>query len=616
MSTPSKTTRAALLTLVLLLVAQIWAVPAAVGQSEPVAVFGLEFEPELTELMELPWVDPIEQFELVDEPLAAVPDFDFEELHPSEVFEEGVENIAVADEADVVEETERHLRALQTVATAELARVTVDQNIASAESSITRATQDIATSRDTIADLERQISIANREIQVILSADLIEVEAQAQLNTEINRYRKAIVEIAIQAFTGEDMAVETLFTDPESTAILERQVVSNQVREHQREEIEDREFLVFRSDEVRKELEAERLPLEAANTARETEIADTRRAIEVLIAERERLENSIVDLEDRGEVLDTTIETAVEFTAVTAAHYQVAYHQRLESFVDGSDVPLVALNAYVRATRTLAETDPGCGIHWSQLAGIGRIESFHGYFGDSTLDVNGQTTEDIRGLALDGRILSGPTTGTVPDATGRTEETAGVSRLALIRDTDNGFYDGDRTFDRAVGPMQFIPSTWRLFTSDGNDDGESDPQNIYDSSLAAATYLCDAAGSMLTTDGEQRGYFAYNHDLTYSANVTQAGRGYHEQLDVAPESGAFANFAVLPTPSQIAAAEALAFEEAEAAEAEANGELVDGDQTGGLVVETAEEKQGSAPVPKGDGAQDVEVLSGSVEATE
>ena len=552
--------RAALLAVVVVVIAQAWGVSAAFGQSEPLAVNGLDLD---AALIEQEWVDPIDEFDLEDEPLAAVPDFDFSQLSESSVFESGVENLPVEEEADVELETERHLRSVQAIATAELARTTVDRNISLAESAVDRATNGIELARRTITRTNQEMVSANGEIRGLLTADQTEIDEQARLNAEVDVLNGAIIEIAIQAFTGENQELETLLSDPENTDVIERRVVTNEVREFQRDDIAGLESQIRASEQVRAELADELAPIEAANLERAREIDALNDEIDALTEERASQRDRIEELVVRGEELDETITDVVEFAEATAAQYTVAYHQRLSSFVDGTDIPLVALNAYVRASRSLAIEDQACGIHWSQLAGIGRIESIHGYFGESTLDVNGQTTEDILGLPLDGRVLSGQTSGPIPDATGRTQESDGVVRLARITDTDNGRLDGDREFDRAVGPMQFIPTTWRLFESDGNDDGRADPQNIYDAALAAARYLCDAPGAMITTSGEQRGYFAYNHDLAYSANVTRAGRGYHERLDVSPESSAFAAFARLPTPAEIAAAEAEAQAQAE-----------------------------------------------------
>ncbi len=47
------------------------------------------------------------------------------------------------------------------------------------------------------------------------------------------------------------------------------------------------------------------------------------------------------------------------------------------------------------------------------------------------------------------------------------------------------------TYDRAVGPMQFLPGTWGRWGSDGDRDGVSDPQDVDDAALAAARYLCE-----------------------------------------------------------------------------------------------------------------------------
>lgn len=540
-----KPIKASVILLASVLVAQLIVLPAAWGQNRVPIVDGLEFEDGL---LDEPWSDPIERFGLVDEPLAPLPDFDFDELSVSAVLAPGVGTQAISDVVDVSLEEERHLLALQAVATAELARVTVDENIASAEDGIAQAGRGISEARASIQNAQDDIAAAEVEIAVLDAADDAESDEQQRLQSEIDNRRTAIVEVAMQAFTGEDLELETLLLDPESTVVLERRVVIGQVREIHTEEIVGFEALFDESQDRRDQLAAERAPIAAAVDQWEADIRGFNDDIVEFNERRVQLRTDIVDLEERGEELDIIVEDTLAFAESTAAQYQVVFHQRLESFVAGSELPLVALNAYARASTTLASEDPSCGIHWSQLAGIGRIESFHGYFGDSTLDINGNTTTDILGLPLDGRVLGGVVTSDLPEATGRTQETAGVQRLALILDSDNGVLDGDRVYDRAVGPMQFIPTTWELFGSDGNGDGVEDPQNIYDAALAAARYLCNAPGSMLTSSGEQRAYFAYNHDLVYSANVTREGRGYHNDLDVSPESSSFASFARRPIP--------------------------------------------------------------------
>ena len=40
--------------------------------------------------------------------------------------------------------------------------------------------------------------------------------------------------------------------------------------------------------------------------------------------------------------------------------------------------------------------------------------------------------------------------------------------------------------------MQFIPSTWRTWQTDGDGDGVADPNDIDDAALAAAGYLCQS----------------------------------------------------------------------------------------------------------------------------
>jgi murein DD-endopeptidase MepM/ murein hydrolase activator NlpD len=67
----------------------------------------------------------------------------------------------------------------------------------------------------------------------------------------------------------------------------------------------------------------------------------------------------------------------------------------------------------------------------------------------------------------------------------------------------------------ALGWMQFLPSTWRLYGVDANGDGVKDPYNPVDAVFAAARYL-KAAGA--DTD-IRRAVFAYNHADWYVDSV-------------------------------------------------------------------------------------------------
>ena len=126
-------------------------------------------------------------------------------------------------------------------------------------------------------------------------------------------------------------------------------------------------------------------------------------------------------------------------------------------------IPMMALTAYRNAEQMMAGADPGCGISWNLLAGIGRIESGHANGGAT--DARGTAVRPIYGPALDG-TLPGNEVIVQSSAAGRV------------------------SYARAMGPMQFLPGTWARYASDGDGDGVADPQNLYDSTLAAARYLC------------------------------------------------------------------------------------------------------------------------------
>jgi membrane-bound lytic murein transglycosylase B len=171
-----------------------------------------------------------------------------------------------------------------------------------------------------------------------------------------------------------------------------------------------------------------------------------------------------------------------------------------------ADIPAIALSAYRRAAAEQAFIDPSCHVSWSLLAGIGRVESDHGRYGGSKPDANGDVHPAILGPVLDG---SGGN--------------------AAIPDTDGGQYDGNSTWDRAVGPMQFIPSSWATGGRDGNGDGLRDPENMFDAALAAANYLCAAGGDLRTTSAAERAVLTYNHSWDYVLVVLGYAASYANQ---------------------------------------------------------------------------------------
>jgi hypothetical protein len=176
---------------------------------------------------------------------------------------------------------------------------------------------------------------------------------------------------------------------------------------------------------------------------------------------------------------------------------------RARARVRGHDLTLVALDAYTAAARATTGSDPACGVGWELLAGIGRVESRHGTFAGTRLDAAGLTEDRIIGIAL-----------------------TGTGGTALIGDTDGGTLDADTTYDRAVGPMQFIPSTWARWARDGDGDGVADPHDIYDAAMTAAAYLCASGPGLDTEAGRARAVLSYNHSQAYVTSVTGFADGY------------------------------------------------------------------------------------------
>ncbi len=173
---------------------------------------------------------------------------------------------------------------------------------------------------------------------------------------------------------------------------------------------------------------------------------------------------------------------------------------RATALVTGTDLPLVVLDAYVVGARAANERTPGCRLHWSLLAGIGRVESGQGTHGGSVVRRDGTLTRPIHGIPLNGD-----------------------NDTEVIRTSDGGFM-------RAEGPMQFLPSTWATVAVDGDDDGEADIQNLYDSAATAGAYLC-RNGVDLSIDGDRRrAILSYNFSGAYADRVDREARRYAEAV--------------------------------------------------------------------------------------
>ena len=168
-----------------------------------------------------------------------------------------------------------------------------------------------------------------------------------------------------------------------------------------------------------------------------------------------------------------------------------------------SSIPAAALAAYQRAATVIDSADTTCHLAWPLVAAIGRVESDHGRYGGNVLDADGVATPGIYGVPL-----------------------TGAHGTQRVLDTDAGEYDHDRRFDRAVGPMQFIPSTWSLVGVDADGDSKRNPQDIDDAALGTAVYLCSGKEDLASDSGVNAAVYRYNHSGAYVALVKSIARAY------------------------------------------------------------------------------------------
>lgn len=230
------------------------------------------------------------------------------------------------------------------------------------------------------------------------------------------------------------------------------------------------------------------------------------------------LEASIAETRAQVRVSETAIHEAEENVGNTLATYETAKATREEtealikkiatsSFARFPviDINLIVLDAYLRAARRVDIADQACGLEWWAIAAVGYVETGH---------ARG------RGMMSDGTVIDeiiGPTLD-------------GTEGNQLVVDTDKGALDGDPVYDHGVGPMQFIPETWKNRGADGNNDGYKDPYNFYDAALATARLLCSNRGDqrLSTVTGFGNAIFAYNPSKDYVRKVTDIAVKYQK----------------------------------------------------------------------------------------
>jgi membrane-bound lytic murein transglycosylase B len=332
------------------------------------------------------------------------------------------------------------------------------------------------------ADLDHTITALHGRVAALEATRASATARIGGLTSRLVEVEAAVQELAVEAFvTGGETARLNTAIASETPAISEgdrRAVFSDLAMDVL---LTERAAYRARIDEAEQRAAAAVDDLAAARSALEELGADRPRAVSAEVA-----------------------------TAADVATERVAYEEaRVLAQVDGVEFSLVALDAYYRAAQAVSSDRPGCRVRWWGLAGISRVEGRHGTYGGTALEPNGDTSRRIIGIQLNG-----------------------TNATQVVGDSDGGELDGDAAFDRAVGPMQFIPQTWRRFQADGNEDGTNSPFNMYDATLAAANYLCTSSSGLDADPGLRAAYFSYNHSIPYVDSVLGFARFYEHTLEV------------------------------------------------------------------------------------
>ncbi len=344
-----------------------------------------------------------------------------------------------------------------------LARANIDS------SSFGPTLQQVIESQERLVENERLVSELSIELEkqtaseAWLSKDLEVASTELDdVNHAVSVARDELAGLAIAAFQNpahprllEYVATGEINSDP----VLVRQA-SDQMKASHRDLLDDQQ---------RKELRRQQLASSLLNI--QESLARTRK-----------------DLDNSHTQIGVAQQTIAELTPQLISKVLLAQLTDLP-------FPVVVLDAYYKAQLSTAATKPDCQVSWSQLAGIGKVETVHGTYGSAVVTRDGRTSTKILGPQLDG------------------------DPFLAIPDTDAGQLDGNDVWDHAVGPMQFIPSSWSLYGADGNRDNIKDPHNIYDAALAAANHLCGSRNQLATPANFTRALLGYNRSVAYGNEV-------------------------------------------------------------------------------------------------
>ena len=173
-------------------------------------------------------------------------------------------------------------------------------------------------------------------------------------------------------------------------------------------------------------------------------------------------------------------------------------------------IPGIAVKAYEHASKVLAMTDPACHLSWADIAGIGRVESDNGltWGSNARVSLDGTVTPPILGPVLDG-----------------------ADGMPAYPTPDHGVLEHGGMWERAVGPMQFLPSTWIEYAQDGNGDHSKNPQNFFDAALTTAVFLCANGGDLASERGFDNAVLSYNNSSSY-LSLVRDWVGFYERAGV------------------------------------------------------------------------------------